>query len=187
MTASLLLVAQQSTMPQMDGMFWTLLLSRILHIVGAIVLVGGVFYIRTIISPPNTPPGTGPVDQLFGGPRASWAKWVGIATALLIFTGFFNYIMIAKQHEKLASSYHMIAGMKMLAAIAVFLLAALLAGRTSIADKLRQNWRTWLNVCLAIGLITVILGSFLRTYPRTPKLDAATPPQLIAPANNLGY
>jgi uncharacterized membrane protein len=187
MTASLLLLAQQSTMPQMDGMFWTLLVSRILHILGAIVLVGGVFYIRTIISPTSTPAGTAPIDQFFGGPRGTWAKWVGIATALLIFTGFFNYIMIAKQHEKMASSYHMIAGMKMLAGFAVFLLAALLAGRTAVADKLRQNWRTWLNVCLAIGLITVVLGSLLRTYPRTKKVDAATPPQLIAPANNPGY
>jgi uncharacterized membrane protein len=186
MTASLLLVAQQSTMPEMDGMFWTLLLSRILHILGAIVLVGGVFYIRTIISPTSAPPGMGPVDQLFGGPRATWAKWVGIATALLILTGLFNYIMIAKQHEKMASSYHMIAGLKMLAAIAVFLLAALLAGRTSFADALRQKWGTWLNVCLVIGIVTVVLGSFLRTYHRVKKVDAATPPQLIAPSNTAG-
>lgn len=179
MPHSLLLVAQQSTMPQLDGMYWLMLLSRICHILSAVVLVGGLFYIRSIIASPSG----SPVDQFFGGHRAAWAKWVGIATALLLITGLFNYVLIMKQHERLASSYHMIAGLKMLAAIAVFLLAALLAGRTATADALREKWRMWLGVCLVLGLVTVILGSVLRTYPRTRKADAAGPPQLIAPAN----
>ena len=183
MTDSLLLLAQQSPAPQLDGLYWLMLLSRICHILGAIILVGGLFYIRSIISPVSAPAGTAPVDQLFGGPRATWAKWVGIATALLIFTGFFNYIMIIKQNERLASSYHMVAGMKMLAGFAVFALAALLAGRTSIANTLREKWRTWLATTLVLALITVALGSFLRTYPRTRKVDTASL-QLIAPTTN---
>ena len=184
MHPALPLLAQQATMPAFNGIFWLLFVSRICHILGAIILVGGLFYIRTIISPAAAPPGTAPVDQYFGGPRATWAKWVGIATALLLITGLFNYIMIVKQHEHMAASYHMIAGIKMLAAILVFLFAALLAGRTSLAESLRQNWRFWLNTCLAIGILTVILGSFLRTYPRTLKIENAGPPQLVAPANS---
>lgn len=183
MTDFLLLLAQQSTMPQLDGMYWLMLVSRILHIVGAIILVGGLFYIRSVVSPASTMPGTQPVDQLFGGRRATWAKWVGIATALLLITGFWNYFQMIQQHERLASSYHMIAGLKMLAGIAVFLLAALLAGRTAAADAIRQKWRMWLAVCLILSLVTVILGSVLRTYPRERKVDAAGPPQLIAPLN----
>lgn len=183
MHAVLVIIAQQTTMPKVDGMYSLQLVSRILHILGAIILVGGVFYIRQIISPTSTAPGTAPVDQLFGGPRSAWAKWVGIATALLIFTGFFNYIMMIKQHERLASSYHMIAGMKMIAAFIVFALAALLAGKTSVAESLRQKWRMWLAVCLAISIITVALGSVLRTYPRTRKGESAAPPELAAPAN----
>ena len=183
MTDALLMLAQQSTMPQLDGMYWLMLASRILHILGAIILVGGLFYIRSVISPINTLPGTAPVDQLFGGRRAAWAKWVGIATALLLITGFFNYIMVIKQHERLASPYHMIAGLKMLAGIAVFLLAALLAGRTAAAETLREKWRMWLTVCLILGVVTVALGSVLKSIPHHPKVDAATPPLLIAPAN----
>jgi uncharacterized membrane protein len=172
-------------MPALDGTFFLLLLSRILHILGAIILVGGLFYIRTIISPAATPPGTGPVDQLFGGPRAKWAKWVGIATALLLITGLFNYIMIIKQYERFAPSYHMLAGLKMLAALVVFLIAALLAGRTAAADAIRANFRTWLTFALLLGIITVMFGSLLRTYPHTPKNHVTdSPPQLIAPANS---
>src|SRR5262245_12217353 len=154
MNASLLMIAQQTTMPQFDGTFWLMLVSRILHILGAIILVGGFFYIRSVVSPVDAPPGTAPVDQLFGGRRAAWAKWVGIATALLLITGFYNYVMIIKQNERLASSYHMVAGMKMLLAAVVFLLAAFLAGRTAVADAMRQKWRTWLTLCLVLGILT---------------------------------
>jgi uncharacterized membrane protein len=184
MLEATVLFAQQSAMPQTDGLFWVMLLSRICHILGAIILMGGLFYIWSIISPVNAPPGAAPVDQLFGGPRAKWAKWVGIATALLLITGLFNYVMLIKQHERMASSYHMLAGMKMLAGIAVFLLAALLAGRTAVADALRQKWRQWLAVCLVLSLVTVVLGSWLRTYPRTRKVETTGAPQLIAPANS---
>jgi hypothetical protein len=183
MAHALLLFAQQSTMPQFNGIYWLQFLSRILHILGAIVLVGGLFYIRFIVSPVDTPPGTGPVDQLFGGRRAAWAKWVGIATALLLITGLFNYYMVTKQYERMASSYHMVAGLKILTAFAVFTLAALLAGRTAIADALREKWGPWLNVCLGIAILTVILGSFLRSYPRTIKVDVPGAPAPVAPAN----
>src|SRR4051812_47568993 len=114
----LTLFAEQPTMPTMDALYFGLLLSRICHILGAIILIGGLFYIRTIISPTNAPPGGGPVDKFFGGPRGTWAKWVGIATALILISGLVNYVAMIKQHERLASSYHMIAGLKMLAAIA---------------------------------------------------------------------
>jgi type II secretory pathway component PulL len=84
----------------------------------------------------------------------------------------------------MAKSYHMVAGIKMLAGIAVFLLAALLAGRTSAAQTIRQKWKLWLNVCLLLGLATVLLGSVLRSYPHNLKVDSNAAPQLIAPANS---
>src|SRR6185295_12058857 len=125
----------------------------------------GLFYIRFVVSPVDVPPGTSPVDQYFGGRRAAWAKWVGIATALLLIPGFWNYIQIIKQNERMPSPYHAVAGIKILLALAVFALAALLAGRTSAAESIRQKWRLWLNLCLALGIVTVILGSVLRTFP----------------------
>ena len=39
----------------------------------------------------------------------------------------------------------------------------------------------WLSVCLILGIITVVLGSVMRTYPRTPKVDTTAGPTLIAP------
>jgi hypothetical protein len=77
----------------------------------------------------------------------------------------------------------MIAGLKMLDGLSLFVLAAILAGRSAAAERLRRNMRAWLNVCLILGIITVVFGSVLRTFPRTLKVDAPGAPQLIAPAD----
>jgi uncharacterized membrane protein len=179
MTDQLLVIAQQAG-PRLNTTYdWFLLASRILHILSAIILVGGLFYLRAVVSSTATPLGA-LVDQRFGGRRGAWAMWVGIGSLLLLVTGFLNYLQYLNNYE-LASSYHMIAGFKMLAGIALLFLAALLAGRSPLAETLRQRWRLWLNVCLLLGVITVVLGSVLRTYPRTEKLDAPIDETLIAP------
>ena len=171
-------------------MYWIMLASRILHIFGAIILLGGLFYLRAVVT--SIPlsyregPGEGsftPADQLFGGRRAVWAMWTGIASLLLLVTGLWNYLQMIKMHERLSPSYHMMAGLKMLSGLALFVLAAMLSGRSAAAAKLRQNLRLWLNLCLILGIITVVFGSVLRTFPRALKIDAPNGPQLIAPAN----
>jgi uncharacterized membrane protein len=169
------------TVPRLDSVYWIMLASRFLHIVGAIILVGGLFYVRAILAPPADPRQDSDPDRLFGGRRAAWAMWVGIATLLLLVTGLWNYLQLIRMHEKLAPSYHMIAGIKILIGFAVFLLAALLAGRSAAARSLRQKFRFWLTACLILGLMTVVLGSVLRSYPRTHKLDAPPAPTVIAP------
>jgi uncharacterized membrane protein len=162
-------------------MYWVNLASRILHILGAVILVGGLFYLRVVVTPGLATSSGGTAEQYFGSRRAAWAKWVGIATLLLIATGLWNYMQIIKTHERMASSYHMLAGLKMLAGIALFALAALVAGRTATAETLRQRMRYWLSVCLLLGIATIAIGSVLRSYPHTRRIDATGPPVLIAP------
>jgi len=179
MNDQLLTLAQ--TVPHTDGMYWLMLTSRILHILAAIILVGGLFYLRAVVSPAVAVAGATSTDQLFGGRRGAWAMWVGIASLLLLVTGLWNYMQIIQTNEKMASSYHMIAGMKMLAGIALFFLAAILSGRSAAAESLRGKMRLWINICLILGLITVVLGSVLRSYPHIIKSDVSAPPMLIAP------
>jgi uncharacterized membrane protein len=181
MLNSFTLLAQQPHMPTPDGMYWLMLISRISHILGAVILAGGLFYIRFVVSP-GTPVAGQPADQFFGGRRATWAKWVGIATALLLFSGLWNYMQFTKTYD-LAPKYHMILGIKILAAIAVFLLAALLSGRTNAANAIRQKWGLWINFCLLLAILTVVIGSALRSFPHDRKPDAAEPPKLVAPVN----
>jgi uncharacterized membrane protein len=180
MLDQLLPLAQQD-LPRLDSVYWIMLASRILHILGAIILVGGLFYLRAVVAPAAAPTDAAGPDRQFGGRRAAWAMWVGIATLLLLVTGLWNYLQMIRMHEKLAPSYHMMAGIKILAGLALFFLAALLAGRSAAAQALRQRFRFWLTTCLILGILTVVLGSVLRTYPRVQKVDAPAEPTLIAP------
>jgi uncharacterized membrane protein len=173
------LVAQ--SMPPIDGQYFLLLSSRVLHILASIVLVGGLFYLRMIVAPRlRASDSTSDADPWFAGRRGAWAMWVGIATLLLIVTGLFNFIVNVKTYE-INTSYHMMVGLKILAAVVVFFLAAVLAGRSGLAERLRHNMKFWLSACLLTAILVVIIGSVMRTYPREPKSENG--PILVAPSN----
>jgi putative copper export protein len=126
--------------------------------------------LRAVVTP-TVPAGAG-VDAQFGGRRAAWAMWVGIATLLLLASGLFNYNWIISAHEKMEGGYHALAGTKILLALALFFVAALLAGRSPAAERMRRNMRAWLGLCLILGIAILILGAMLRAVPRTPKASA---------------
>jgi uncharacterized membrane protein len=168
------------SMPQFDAQYFLLLTSRVLHILGSIVMIGGVFYLLAVVAP-KVAVGNYSADDWFSGNRAAWAKWVGISTSVLLVTGLFNFVMMVKLNH-IATSYHMLGGMKILIAFVLFFFAAILAGKTGLADRYRAKMRTWLKVTFFVGLIIVVIGAVMRSYPKTPKADAG--PALVAPDTN---
>jgi len=178
MFAQLALLAQ-NTMPTFDGWYFVLLASRVLHVLSSIILLGGIFYLLAVVAPRAIANG-GNADAWFDGNRAAWAKWVGIATAVLLLTGLFNFVMIVKMNQ-IATSYHMLGGVKILVAMVIFFLAAILAGKTALADNLRTNMKFWLKVTMSVGLLIVVIGSVMRSYPRV--LKPVEGPAMVAPAN----
>jgi uncharacterized membrane protein len=170
------------TMPRFDGWYFVLLTSRVLHVLGSIVLLGGIFYLLAVVAPRVVAAGgRADADTWFGGNRASWAKWVGIASAVLLVTGLFNFITIVKANQ-IAVSYHMLGGLKILLALVLFFFAAILAGKTALAESFREKMPTWLKVTICVGLLIVIVGGVMRSYPRTPKAST-NGPALLAPSN----
>jgi uncharacterized membrane protein len=183
-----ILIFAHQTAPTLDTAYgWLMFASRLLHILSAIILVGGLFYIWAVVTPTSSSlplrEGLGEgssVDYYFGGRRATWAKWIGAASLLLLATGLWNFISMVTAN-KLHFTYHILGLVKILLALALMLLAALLAGRTATADSLRRKWQFWLSLAVLIGVITVAVGSTMRTYPRTPKLDNPPDTTVIAP------
>lgn len=186
----IIMLAQQS-LPRMDGMYWLMLASRVFHVLSAIVLVGGLFYLRAVVTPAhgreeseganNANTDSTSTDVLFGGRRASWAMWVGIASLLLLATGLFNFLQIVRLHERMGFVYHSVAGLKILSGLTLFILAAMLAGTSPAAQAMRRNWRAWLNVCLALGILTVVMGSFMRSFDHIKKPSSHAPSVEAAP------
>jgi hypothetical protein len=76
----------------------------------------------------------------------------------------------------------MLGGLKILLALVLFFFAAILAGKTALAESFREKMPTWLKVTMCVGLLIVIVGGVMRSYPRTPKPTAGGP-ALVAPSN----
>jgi hypothetical protein len=161
-------------LPEMDAMFFVRVVSRILHILAAIILGGGLFYIRSILSHAGA-------DACFADRRAAWARWVGIMSLLLLASGLFNLFAIIRDArdagEKLPAAYHALFGVKFLLGLLVMFIAAILAGRTQLADRFRMNMRRWLNVAWGAVIAIVVIGALLRMmHGRTPADDRPDPP-----------
>ena len=167
-------ILSQLQPPTVDGMYVLLLASRVLHVLGAIILLGGLIYVRHVVQPAVPAESA---DAYTGGKRARWAKWIGIATALLLLSGLLNYGYVIFGLQKMAKPYHMLAGIKVLLSFVLFTISALLAGKTALAERLRANFYTWLTACVFVGIAIVILGSILRTFDhkRREALPAALP------------
>ncbi len=143
------------------------LVSRVLHILSAIILVGGLFYIRTILSP-AAPSADKMADTCFADRRAVWAKWVGITTAFLLLTGVYNLIVIIGESKveggvKLPPTYHMLFGVKFLLALLVMFIAAILAGKTESADRFRTQMKKWLNIGWLAAMAIIVIAAVLRS------------------------
>jgi hypothetical protein len=161
MTDALLTLGQMAAEPQIDGPYIARVISRIVHILCAIILGGGLFYMRSILAPSSA-------AACFADRRSVWARWVGVATFLLLASGLFNYVTIVRAAkaagQALPSSYHALFGIKFLLALLVFFIAAILAGRTSAADRFRANMGRWLKIAWTAVMAIVIIGALLRTY-----------------------
>ena len=147
--------------PEITGVYLVQLISRVLHILSAIILVGGLFYIRTVLFPSG-------VEACYANRRAVWAKWVGIATLFLLVSGIYNIIVIFGQAKadglKLPPTYHMLLLVKFLLALLVMFIAAILAGKTEAADRFRGQMGKWLNIGWLAALGIVIVASMMRTF-----------------------
>lgn len=90
-----------------------------------------------------------------------------MASALfLLVSGFYNYILAIRAARagvtELPSGYHPIIGTKIILAMVIFLLASLLAGRSSASEKVRDKASMWLTINSLLAVIVVCLASYLK-------------------------
>jgi len=168
----------QTPLPVFD-MAWALgVLFRLLHIVGAAVIVGGLAYQLQVVV--GTQPSGNEASNPNESSRAVWSKMVSLATALLLVSGFYNFYGIVSTNEKLPGLYHALFGIKFLLAMFVFFVAAATAGKSSLALKMRANLAKWLKLCLVAALAIFILGAVLRSIEKVPKTISDTNDDVIA-------
>lgn len=149
--------------------FWLELTLRWLHIFAAIAAVGGTFFVRLALLPAIDETLSGDTrTALHAAVRRRWSKVIAASIAFLLVSGLVNYLVRIPTFD-LPKYYHPLIGTKMLLALALFFIASVLAGRSSLADRFRQNLRFWVNVNVVLAILIVGMSCVLKVAPHTPK------------------
>jgi len=139
------------------------LISRWLHVFGAIFLLGGAFYLRAVLMPAANESLDGEThEKLRQSVMGRWRKIMPILFTLLILSGFYNFLMVTRFEHDGQPQYHMLFGIKFLLAMAVFALASMLAGTKSVSQKLQKNSKLWLGITIAMGMLIVMLAGYMK-------------------------
>lgn len=170
-----------------DAGYFLGLLSRIAHTTCAATLLGGLIFLRFVLAPAQGSHEEGATDDseaaLFAGRRASWAKCVALCTLLLLVSGFYNFFSFMGTYKNLPKpDYHLLFGIKFVLALGVMTIMALVAGKTSLAQKVRGSLTWWLNVALVLALSIYVAGAMLRSMRDLPDARVAVPQIDEAPA-----
>ncbi len=136
-------------------------LSRILHVLTAITLVGGSIFNLLVLLPSFRAQGDNPHLSLAVAILDRWKKFVHGGIALFLITGFYNYFRAMPLHQG-DSLYHALLGTKMLLALGVFFLASALVGRSEAFEGIRRNRSTWLTVLVVLAVVIVAISGFLK-------------------------
>ncbi|MEX2175858.1 MAG: hypothetical protein WD872_15950 [Pirellulaceae bacterium] len=155
-----------------DPLFPLLLVLRYMHILGAIMLMGGTIFMRFGLAPVVAGLDAKTKANIHEQVRTRWSKFVMLASGLLLVSGIANMVLYPMNYEIdtiWGMKYAMVTGIKFLLALPVFFFASLLAGRSATAKKFQANAITWMNVNLVLALILVLIGGVLKFVGRTPK------------------
>ena len=96
---------------------------------------------------------------------------MGCSAGLLV-SGLINAVLAIQRYEFNGGVYHMLVGVKLLAALALFGLSALLAGSSELAVRVRQRLIWWLNVSLLLAALLVGVAGVMKFTSRVPKPNA---------------
>lgn len=104
----------------MNGLTVVDVLSRWAHIGATIVLIGGVVFTRFVLMPAAEGLQESEHNALRERIMGRWRKFVMAGILVLLVSGFYNYLKVARPAHKGDGLYHGLMGAKMLLAFAAF-------------------------------------------------------------------
>ena len=142
------------------------LLARWLHILSATLAVGVPIYVRFVLIPAAE--GTLDEERHTRLREAIVKKWriiVHILIVIFLATGFYTYLGVARWKKlppAAATLYHILLGIKILAALAMFTISSALAGSSTLFAPMREKAKFWLLVLVLLGLLIIGISGVLR-------------------------
>jgi uncharacterized membrane protein len=140
------------------------ILSRWVHLVSVIILVGGATFLRFVLMPAAARLPDNLHAQLRTDVLAKWRKFVHPLVALIVITGVYN-IVVRFQTAPPVVLWHMLITVKVLLALGVLFIASALAGRSAALAPLREKSPFWLKLNIAVALVVVLVSAVLSRLP----------------------
>lgn len=145
--------------------------SRWLHISSAIVAIGGTVFLRLVLHPTakaTLPPEVG--SQFSPALIRRWARVVHTCILFLILSGTYNSIVQFPLHKAVPGQmplYHVLWGVKVILALALFFIAIAVTGRSPAFEKMRQKRPMWMATNVAIAAVIVLISNILKNIPQS--------------------
>ena len=142
---------------------WLAVLFRWVHILAAVVAVGGVLFQRLVLMPSVQ----ASIDDAHRGRLHDEVtrRWKGVLMAcigLLLVSGFYNFFTISLGKAEGAPIYHALFGVKFLAALVVFFLGSALVGRAKAFEGMRRDRARWLGITAVLAVVVILVSGILK-------------------------
>lgn len=162
-------------------MLWLAIASRWIHVGTAVVLVGGLVFMRFVLGPAAAQLPDDAHAKLKELVMGTWKKFVHAGILLFIASGFFNYyVAIESGIHKGEKLYHPLIGTKILLAVGIFFLASVLVGRSKSFEGMRANAKFWQGVMIAMAVVVIAISGYAKV---ALKGDKAAPTAAVSQMN----
>jgi len=141
------------------------LVARWLHIMAAALAIGVPIFMRFVLMPARTRLEEGQRAVLHEAIMARWRIVVYIMIVVFLATGFWTFLGAARWRAfdpDATFRYHLLFGIKLLIALAMFFISSALAGRSAALAGMRANAKMWVNALVLLGLCVVGISGVMR-------------------------
>ena len=145
----------------MDMIMWLDVISRVVHVLTAILLLGGSMFSVWVLAPALQRMEEKAREQLMNAVIGRWKLYVHLGILLFLVSGFYNYMRALPKHQGDAL-YHALLGTKMLLALGVFFIASALVGRSEGLQSMRDRRTFWTRALVLIAVVIVTISGFVK-------------------------
>lgn len=139
------------------------ILFRWMHVLAAVVAVGGTVFVRFVLLPAAREALTEEQHQTLNAKLVGrWKVVVMTCIVALLVSGSYNFMTISLVKAEHNALYHPLFGIKVLAAVGVFLIAGALTGRAVAFEGIRRNSSSWMLVAAILGVAVIMLSGVLK-------------------------
>lgn len=149
----------------MEPVYFVTLVARWLHILSAALALGVPVYVRFVLMPSIAQLEPPQRDLLREAIAKRWRMFVHTMIVIFLVTGFWTFLGARRWSGFEVDAkfrYHLLFGVKVLIALAMFFISSALAGRSAALAGMRTNAKMWLGVLLLLGLAIVGISGVMR-------------------------